>query len=71
MSTLLAKLVKEADKQNMVFQDFLYYKIKESDQEYDFWYEKAFQKVRGAKVKFRNIKKQNQELTALYYNLYQ
>jgi hypothetical protein len=62
--SLLNQLKKEANDMN--FKDFLYYKLKDLNQQYDFWNEKARYKVRGAKVKARNIKHLTHEVQQIF-----
>ena len=55
MSKVAEHLKAEANAQNMDFSDFLYYKIKELRQQYEFWNEKSYKHIRGAKIRARNL----------------
>lgn len=54
MSNSLTKQL-QRKAQNMDFADFLYYEIKELQQQYDFWEAKTYRPVAGAKVRARNL----------------
>jgi len=51
----LQELKTKAKAQNMDFSDFLYYYTKELQQKYDFWNEKSYKHIRGAKIRARNL----------------
>ena len=41
---------------DMDYDDFLYYERKQVNQSYEFWREKQYKKIPGAKIRTRNLK---------------
>ena len=68
-NTILKQIQRSAKEQNMDFEDFLYYHIKELRQEVLFWNEQAQNGRRGARVRFRKLEDKLRDTVDIQNNL--